>query len=451
LNFKPSSMLVAAPFLLCVLCLLGLAGCGSSNNNTTTTAMKVNNTANLVASFGPNGPAGGPNGVLVNGIFITVTVCQHGSTNCVSIPNVQVDTGSIGLRILPSALGSVALSQILVNGSALLECIQFGDTSYSWGPMQLGDVQIAGEQASNIPIQVLGATTAPVPSNCLQMPVNPSLPNGGNEDTLATLGSNGILGIAGFISDCGTGCTTVSFTSGYPYYTCPSGNCGAVPVPTNEQATNMVAAFSSPDKNGFMITFPSVAATGATSLSGTINFGIGTQTDNALSNVTVFAMDACGDFPTVTFNGVSYTDTNCNNTGSGLGGFLDTGSNALYVSDATTLAPLGISDCSSTSNGSGFYCVNGGGTVTLSNIALAGFGGVGSGMVNLNIMDATKLFTTNNAVYNDLGSDSVLGGSPSTDFFDFGSPFFFGKTVYVGIAGQAVPNVLNAPNGFVAF
>jgi hypothetical protein len=450
LSFKSPLRVVAAPLLLCMMCLLVLAGCGSGNSSPTTST-KVSNTAQLEASSGPNGLAGG----LVNGIFITLTVCQHGTKTCAPpIDHVLVDTGSIGLRLVPSVLGSVSLSQILVGNSALLECVQYGDTSYSWGPLQLGDVQIAGEQASNIPIQLLGATSAPVPSNCLPTPVNPALPNGGNEDTLATLGANGILGIAGFTTDCGSSCNTVSFTSGYPYYTCPNGTCGAVPVPTGEQSTNVVAAFSSADTNGFMITFPSVAATGATSLTGTINFGIGTQTDNALTNVTVFAMDPCLDFPTVTFpfpNGVSYTDTNCNGTGTGLGGFLDTGSNALYISDATTLASLGISDCPPTSNGSGFYCVTGGGTATLSSIGLAGFNGVGSGTTSLNIMDATKLFTSNNAVFNDLGSDSVVGGSPSTDFFDFGSPFFFGRTVFVGIAGVAVVNGLNVPNGFVAF
>ena len=447
MSFKSPSRVVAAPLLLCMMCLLVLAGCGSGNSASTTSTGPVNNTAQVMASSGPNGLAGG----LVNGIFITLTVCRHGTTTCMPIDNVLVDTGSVGLRIVPSALGSVSLSQILVGNNALLECVQYGDTSYSWGPLQLGDVQIAGERASNIPIQLLGATSAPVPSNCLQTPVNPSLPNGGNEDTVATLGANGILGIAGFTTDCGSSCNTVSFTSGYPYYTCPGGTCGAVPVPTGEQSTNVVAAFSSADINGFMITFPSVAATGATTLTGTINFGIGTQTDNALSNVTVFAMDPCLDFPTITFNGISYTDTNCNGTGTGLGGFLDSGSNAFYVSDATTLAPLGISDCPSTSNGSGFYCVTGVGTATLSNIGLAGFGGVGSGTTSLNIMDATKLFTSNNAVFNDLGSDSVVGGSPSTDFFDFGSPFFFGRTVYVGIAGVAAVNGLSVPNGFVAF
>lgn len=443
MNSKFLSMGTAAPFLLGVMCLLVLAGCGKSSPSITATITAVNNTAAVTANFGPNGEAGG----FVNGIFTTVTVCQHGTSNCATIDNVEVDTASIGLRILPSALGSTTLSQILQNGNALEECIQYGDTSYSWGPMELADVGIAGEKALNIPVQVLGTNFA-VPSTCLTNPVNPSLPNGGNEDTLQSLGANGILGIGGFIFDCDSACTTVSFTSGYPYYTCPGGTCGEVAVPTAEQAVNPVAEFSSSDKNGVMITLPSVGATGAVSVSGTMNFGIGTQSDNALGAVTLYAMDACGDFPTATFNGITYSDTSCTSGGGGLGAFLDTGSTALYVSDASTLASLGISDCGQSANGFGFYCASGG-TATLSNIALSGNGNVGSGTVSLRIADATMLFTTNNAVFNDLGGDS--GSSPATDFFDLGAPFFFGRTVFIGIAGETVPNGASAPNGFVAF
>jgi hypothetical protein len=437
----------AAPFLLGVMILVGVVGCGGSNSSAAKTTV-VSNTATLTASSGPNGSVGG----IVNGLYVTVTVCQHGTTTCITINNVQVDTGSVGLRLVQGTLGSVTLTPDDVNGSPLEECRQYGDTSYSWGPLEFADVQIGGETASNIPVQLLGQVTAPAPSNCLTMPVNSNLPGTppGNEDTVATLGSNGLLGIAGQIFDCGNDCTTVSFTSRYPYYICPNGTCQAVGVPTADQAVNPVSQFTGSDNNGVMITLPSVPSSGAASVSGTMNFGIATRSDNALGNATIYALDPCEDFPTVTFNGISYTDTFCTGTGSGLGGFLDTGSNVLLVSDANTLKSSGISDCASSTRGSGFYCVTGGMT-TLSNVNLVGFGGVGSATISLNINDATTLLSTNNAVFNDLGSDSIPGGTPSTDFWDLGLPFFLGRTVFVGIAGTAMPAGVNAPNGFVAF
>jgi len=435
----------ATPFVLSVISLLALAGCGGSNSSAAKTTV-VSNTATVTAGSGPTGRA-------VNGLYVTVTVCQHGTATCAPITNVQVDTFSIGLRLVPSALGSVTLTPITVTGSGspLEECIQYGDTSYSWGPLEFADVQIGGETASNIPVQLLGQVSAPAPSNCLTTPVSPNVPNGGNEDTVGSLGANGILGIGGFIFDCGNSCTTVSFTAGYPYYICPNGTCQAVGVPTAEQAVNPVSQFTGSDNNGVMITLPSVPSSGAGSVSGTMNFGIATRTDNALGNAVIYALDPCGNFPTVTFNGISYTDTQCTNNTGGLGGFLDTGSTALFVSDANTLTSFGISDCASGTAGFGLYCVSGG-TATLSNVNLVVFGGVGSATISLNINDATTLLsTTSNAVFNDLGGDSFTGGNPSTDSWDLGLPFFLGRTVFVGIAGTAMPAGVNAPNGFVAF
>jgi len=454
------SAATATPFVLGVISLLALAGCGGSNSSAAKTTV-VSNTATLTAGSGPTGG-------IVNGLYVTVTVCQHGTTTCATINNVQVDTGSIGLRLAQGTLGSVTLTPILVNNASPLEqCTQYGDTSYSWGPMELADVQIGGETASNIPVQLLGQISAPAspPSatnptaggvSCLETTPNPNLLGTppGNEDTVATLGANGILGIGGFIFDCGNSCTTVSFTVGYPYYICPNGTCQAVGVPTADQIVNPVAQFIGSDNNGVMITLPSVPSSGAVSVSGTMNFGIATRTDNALGNAVIYALDPCGNFPTVNFGGNPYTDTACNNTGTGMGGFLDTGSTALFVSDANTLKSFGISDCASGTAGFGLYCVSGG-TATLSGVNLVGFGGVGSATISLNINDATTLLSpnNNNAVFNDLGGDSVTGGggSPSTDSWDLGLPFFLGRTVFVGIAGTAMPAGVNAPNGFVAF
>jgi hypothetical protein len=163
-------------------------------------------------------------------------------------------------------------------------------------------------------------------------------------------------------------------------------------------------------------------------------FGIGTQTNNALaSSATLYALNTSEGIPTVTYNGLAYTAFNV----------IDTGSNTLSVSDSAT---LGIPDC--TDNPS-LYCPSS--TVTLSGIQLAGNGGVGSGTVSLSIANADQLFAANPtfAAFNNVGSDG--GTSPSNDLWDFGLPFFLGKTVYVGIAGTTVPGGAVAPNGFYAF
>jgi hypothetical protein len=419
--------------------MLVMASCGgSSSSSTTSTTPASNNSTALVVNSGPANN-------YINGVYTTVTICAPGSSNCQTVDNVLVDTGSVGLRILASAfttiqqtsLGSIKDS----TGDQLQECIQYGDTSYSWGPMWGADVEIAGEKASSVAIQVIGGNTgnptfANVPTQCLATPVNPNLPNGGNEDTVDSFGANGIIGVGPYPYDCGSGCTSGSSTSeaGYPYYVCPTGQaCAPTSVPAQYQAINPVAFFSSSDNNGVVITLGSVPAQGAASASGMMYFGVGTQSDNTLTGATLYAVDENELIPTVTYGGLSYTYLNV----------LDTGSSTLSVSDSST---LGIPECA---DDPPLYCPSS--TTTLSNISVAGYGGVGSGTTSLTIANADQLFSANPtfAVFSNLGQSTGTG--PATDWFDFGLPFILGKTIYSGIAGTTVPNGATAPNGWYGF
>jgi hypothetical protein len=163
---------------------------------------------------------------------------------------------------------------------------------------------------------------------------------------------------------------------------------------------------------------------------GTLIFGVGTESNNGLGSATLYAADANGNFPTVGYNNTSYTSE----------GFLDTGSNALYVLDAQT---LGIQDCFDNP----FYCPNSPLALSLS---ISGANG-SAGTVTLDIANADTLFSTSPgfAAFNNLGGPS--GEGLSTDYFDLGVPFFFGRSVFVGIAGTTVPNNASAPDGYFAF
>ena len=56
------------------------------------------------------------------------------------------------------------------------------------------------------------------------------------------------------------------------------------------------------DNNGLSIVLPQVIATGAPSLTGSMIFGIGTQSNNTLNGAVAIATDREGTF-TTTFNG----------------------------------------------------------------------------------------------------------------------------------------------------
>jgi hypothetical protein len=401
---------------------IALAGCGgnsssSSSVNTSTTTTTVSNSATVDVNLGPTNN-------FANGIFTTVKVCAPGSTtNCTSVSDVLVDTGSTGLRLLSSALGSLSLPPIAdSSNNTFQECVQFVDLSYIWGPLAQADIYLAGETASSVPIQIISASSPyTVPPNCLTLGLNGAV----NDNSVGTLLANGILGVSNFPQDCGSDCTSAE--NAVPqYYTCPNDNCQIASIPIASQLWNPVARFAT-DNNGVLLSLPKVPATGAATVSGSLIFGIGTQSNNTLGSAKIYATDQNGDF-TTTYNNAPYSQS-----------YIDSGSSILYFMDHAT---LGISDCG---DNPGLYCP----AATLSyTVTNTGANGV-SGPVTISIANADLLFSNDYAAFNDLGGDS--GTDPATDYFDFGLPFFYGRPIFVGIAGTTVPNGANAPYGYWAY
>lgn len=344
---------------------------------------------------------GGPGGNYANGLFTNVTVCAPGGSNCQNISGVLVDTGSFGLRLLSSALGTVSSSlpqQTDGSGNSVFECAQFVD-SIVWGPVKSADVKIGSETASSIPIEVISSNTMPVPSGCKS--------KGRAEEDLSSLGANGILGIGFFLQDCGSACSVLGSSNPGFYYSCSGSSCQIIAESNSQQVQNPVGFFAT-DNNGVVVHLPS-ATTGAT-VSGSLTFGIGTQSDNAISSAMVFAPDSFGNFKT-TFKGQTYA------------GFIDSGSNGYFFLDTAT---TGLPNCPSAQNG--FYC-----PTSPVNLMATNNSGASNNTVSFTIENAGELFATNSHF-----AFPTLGG-PNAGMFDWGLPFFFGRTVYVAIEGRQTP------------
>lgn len=398
---------------LIALTALALAACGgnsyNSGSNSNPPPTNVDNTQPIQVNLGPAND-------YPNGVFTTVTICVPGTSTCQDIPDVLVDTGSEGLRLLSSQV-NLSLPAVTDNSNnQLQECVGFSDGSFVWGAVASADIKMAGEKASSVPIQVIDSsspTKYAVPNACT---------NGGtNENTVTALGANGILGIGNFKQDCGTNCQSNAVAG--TYYLCPNGVCQSASVPVNFQLQNPVWMFPQ-DNNGVLISLPPIGDTGAPSASGSLIFGVGTQSDNALGSAQVYTTDGSGNFQT-TYNNVAYSMS-----------FIDTGSNALYFLDSTT---LGIPDCS---NYPGWYCPATSKSYTVTTSGLNGK----STQVTLNVANAEALLLANgglNAAFNNLAGDS--GSGISSDYFDFGLPFFYGRDVFVGIENQTGPNNIVGP------
>lgn len=344
----------------------------------------------------------GPLGNYVNGIFTSVTVCIPGSSNCQTIDHVLVDTGSYGLRLLSSAL-TLSLPQENASNVALAECAQFSD-GITWGSVRMADVKLAGEQASNIPIQVIGDPGFPdVPASCSS--------NGAPEDTLQKLLAKGILGVGIFRQDCGPGCMPGTTSNPGVYYACPSSGCVVTVAGLAQQVQNPVWMFSS-DNNGVVIELPAVSPTGAPSVSGSMIFGIGTQSNNSLGAAKVFTLNQNADITTV-LNGKSYNTS-----------FIDSGSNGYFFLDSAT---TGIPLCASPNTG--FYC-----PASTQNLSATQQGSNGAAStITFSVANAESLFSNSaNFALPDLGG-------PNANTFDWGLPFFYGRNVFTAIELQNTP------------
>lgn len=390
-----------APALL-ALFLTACGGGGASSPTPTPAPAPTPSAANVVGVSVDTGPVG--TGYNVNRLYVDVTVCRPGSGDCQTIDHVLLDTGSIGLRLLSSALKpSLALER--VKGSAglpLLNCAQFVDNTFAWGPLASVDVVLAGKTATSVAVQLIADPSFDSPPSACSV-------GGTAMTTAAELGANGILGMGLFKEDCGSACA-ITTHNGF-YYTCASASCtSAVGTKASlaQQLKNLVPLFGS-DNNGVLIELPAVGSSIMNRLAGSLIFGVGTQTNNQPGVVSTLALDAVGYFTTV-LGGQSMKNS-----------FIDSGSNGLFFDSSAIPACTGDSV--------GFYCPMA--RTTLS-ATLVGTNRV-SAQVSFTIDQATAMFNDSSKAVLPL----LAGPMNDTTSFDWGLPFFYGRRVFVGFEGQS--------------
>lgn len=335
----------------------------------------------------------------VNIPCVSVTICNT-ANKCDTVPDIILDTGSFGLRVFNKFVSNLNLPNVMSSGSQVAECVYYGDNTNNWGPVVTANVQLAtGITANNVPMQIIdnnypGSSSTPC--------VNPSL-------TPREFKGNGILGVGPIVYD------------GGQYFACTGGACTAISNPPNNiQVANPIAMLSNPEyNNGLTLKFPGISDSGATGAIGYAIFGIGTNSDNSVGpDVNVYPSNSF-----LTSGGLIPIGMPVQYSNNSLikHGFLDTGSNFYYFKDST------ITQCP-TSNPNFFtYCQSNPVTVNPSNqseneVYIA---------TTANIANANNLQSSGNVAFSNYGAN--LG----TRYFDYGLPFFFNKTVYVGFSNES--------------
>lgn len=384
--------------ILCAVTPLALVACGGgdggSNGEAANSALPVNVVPVTVAR--------GLNRVANMGT-VSVKICAAGrATQCQTLDNIQLDTGSYGLRVVASEIspvlrGSLQQATVPNSNAPLTSCVLFAD-GYSFGSVRIADVTLGGRTASSIPIQLIGDPSFPTaPPSCIV---------GRSENSTSELHSRGILGVGASPVDCGTRCAAGAAGSSYFNCATPS-NCVQTAVPVALQIANPVANVPV-DNNGVIVQMPAISSSGQSSVSGAMVLGIGTASNNKLDrNATVLTTDDSGSFR-VTYNG------------SMLNGFTDTGSNGLFFTDES------LPRCGS---GNPFYCPP---SQQAKRITVTGANGA-SQIVSFNVGNASMLLDRPN-----MFAFSDLAG-PMPRHFALGMPFFYGRRVAVAISGKSTP------------
>jgi hypothetical protein len=359
-------------------------------------------------SSGPSSPSGpsGPNVLAItidpssaavctsaNMPCTQVTICQPSTSDCQTIADVLVDTGSSGLRIFASAV------RIPLPSSNLGECVYFGGGT-EWGRVHTMDVVLGGEPAVLVPVHVIDPTFAGQYTSTGQ-PASNICGVGVVDSSPVQAGFNGILGVGLF-----------PFDSGF-YYNCAALPCAAVAVAASQQVQNPVGLLPV-DNNGVLVALPSVPASGSPSVTGSLILGIGTESNNQPSGVIVLPTNSLGQIVTRFHLSPGISTQNV--------GIIDSGSNIIFFSDSSLSIPL----CPG--NLSFLYCPSSPLNFSAVNTELSGSP---ASLVSFQIVDPRPLLNSGNAAISNIG-----GPTFSTGVFDWGLPFFFGRTVYVGLSGR---------------
>jgi hypothetical protein len=402
--------------LLGLLGLLALTGCGGGGGSVTTSSTSTQDNFsgggnNVVTMEVEPGPA--PSGYQpFNQPLVSVRICNPSTNTCGTITDVLVDTGSFGLRLMASAMSSAGVTLPALpdpNAPAtntIQECLPFAD-GYAWGQVSLADVSVGGETTTgSIAIQVINDSNSPTPappSGCT---------NGSSLDSVTDLGANGILGVGVFAQDCGTACTQ---PNNYDlYFTCvtTTGSCSSTAETLADQVTNPTVDFPT-DNNGVILQLPAISSSGAQTDTGYLVFGIGTESNNALGSATVLTANDEGNF-TTQFNGSSLTSS-----------FIDSGSNALFFNDSS------LALCGSSGAAAEFYCPAATADLTATNEGESGT----TSDVSFSIANLNDISGANFAIDDTGGPAPTISGFGP--YFDWGLPFFYGRTIFFAVEGAS--------------
>ena len=333
-----------------------------------------------------------------NRFVVSVTVCEPGTTQCATIDDVMLDTGSTDLRLEASAVPAwISLpAHRDQEGRPLSECLHFVHDD-AWGPVVRSDLHLGGLMAKDVPLQVISDDGRPQPAACPRSTERPT--------------SNGTLGIGPNLFDCPGTCEQNAtrptyFVGGPSTWTPVAGRL----APTY-RVPNPVARLPA-HNNGVVFDLPSPPGGDAREVVGALMLGVGTAPNNQPGPASRLPLDAAGRF-TTTYRGRSYPEST-----------IDSGSETDIIEDDQLPRCAGMAWA---------FCPTPDRWIEA---AMAGPAGARFPW-RIRVGNYRRTLTRNDGASDGM----VVAASEGTRSFVWGAPFFMGKRVMVVFEGRDVPRL----------
>ncbi|MDD3265597.1 MAG: DUF3443 family protein [Burkholderiales bacterium] len=348
----------------------------------------------------------GLNGDGINTMYVSITLCTNSAgTNCQTIDNIILDTGSFGLKINKSALPESFVLQMprvtTTDDQMVYACNTFG-SGYVFAEEHYGILKLANTMTNNVIVQIIeNSPSAEIPDDCIAK---------GPFDDFANFGANGIIGVNPAIGLDNSSILLYKKDINGNYVALSSGESAIVPMLNKNPLPNL-----SSNNNGFVISIPPVTQNTNTNVSGTMILGVNTSSMNQVTNKTNLVVASESDLSSVCNSACFYSKIN--NPESTIPAVFDSGTNSwVFMNDE-----LQSSACSYG------YCPESPFT-WVSSVYSYDFAANESYVI-------TGVITKDET--NPSGDTVSFSVMPGWGYYNYnnetlyGSPFFFGKNVYV--------------------
>lgn len=301
-------------------CIVALTACNNGSSSSATNAPSV-----------PISIGSGMNGYGINTMYVSITLCRDQSgTSCQTIDNIILDTGSFGLKINKSALPESfieTLPRVTTNDDQMVyACNTFG-SGYVFASEHYASLHLANDYTNNVVVQIIeNAPTDEIPNSCVAK---------GPFDNFENFGANGIIGVNPALTLSNSSILLYRKDVNGIYQALSESETSSVPILNQNPLPSLQH-----NNNGFVIAIPPTLQNTNTNIAGKLILGVNTGGNNLITKKTNLIVASESSLSTVCNSGCFYSKIE--NPESTIPAVFDSGTNSwVFISNNIPICSYG--------------------------------------------------------------------------------------------------------------